>query len=353
MAYYAGLDVSLEQTSVCVVDEAGVVVLERRVGTEPDAIGACLAALPAAPARVLLETGGLTPWLWHELSGRGLVVHCIDARRAKAQLALRPAKTDRNDARGLAEIARMGWYAHVRVKSLDHHALRAKLAARAHLVATGRDLGNQLRGLLRAFGLRVGKGKGQAFERRVLALVADCPALQPVAASLAPSADVVSARSAKLLAARRAVRTEVERLDRVLLPAARRDATCQRLMTVPGVGAITALAYQSTIETPSRFRRAREVGAYVGLVPRRHQSGELDRSGRISKQGDALLRGYLYEAATVLLTRLQRPCALRTWGRALAERIGTKKARVAVARKLAVLLHHLWSHKEDFRWAAA
>ncbi|MGH6915402.1 MAG: IS110 family transposase, partial [Geminicoccales bacterium] len=236
MAYYGGLDVSLEQTSVCVIDEAGAVVLERRVATEPEAIAAALAALPQTPARVLLETGGLTPWLWHELGARGLVVHCIDARRAKAQLALRPAKTDRNDARGLAEIARMGWYANIRVKSLDHHALRAKLAARAQLVATARDLGNQLRGLLRVFGLRVGKGKGQAFERRVLTLVADCPALQPIADAL--------------LAARRAVRAEVERLDRALLRQARADATCQRLMTVPGVGAITALAYQSTIEEP-------------------------------------------------------------------------------------------------------
>jgi transposase len=202
MAYYAGLDVSLEQTSVCVVDETGLVVLERRVATEPEAIAGGLAALPAAPARLLLETGGLTAWLWHELSARGLVVHCIDARRAKAQLALRPAKTDRNDARGLAEIARMGWYANLRVKSLDAHALRAKLAARAELVATARDLGNQLRGLLRGFGLIVGKAKGR-FEQRVLILVADCRALQPVADSL--------------LAARRAILAEVERLDRVLL----------------------------------------------------------------------------------------------------------------------------------------
>jgi transposase len=100
--------------------------------------------------------------LWHELGGRGLVVHCIDARRAKTQLALRPHKTDRNDARGLAEIARMGWYANIRVKSLDHHALRAQLAARAELVATAPDLGNQVRGFLRSFGLLVGKGKGQA-----------------------------------------------------------------------------------------------------------------------------------------------------------------------------------------------
>jgi transposase len=339
MAYYAGLDVSLEQTSICVVDEAGAAVRERRVATEPEAIAAALATLPELPARVLLETGGLTPWLWHELGARGLVVHCIDARRAKAQLALRPNKTDRNDARGLAEIARMGWYAQVRVKRLEHHALRAKLAARAQLVATARDLGNQLRGLLRAFGLRVGKGKGGAFEERALTLAAGCPALQPVADAL--------------LAARRAVRAEVERLDRVLLREARADAICRRLMTVPGVGPITALAYQSTIEDPMRFGRARDVGAYVGLVPKRHQSGEVDRSGRISKQGDALLRGYLYEAATVLLTRLQRACALRDWGRALADRIGTKKARVALARKLAVLLHQLWSHQEDFRWAPA
>jgi transposase len=339
MTYYAGLDVSLEQTSICVVDEAGAVVRERPVATEPEAIASMLATLPAAPARVLLETGGLTPWLWHELGARGLVVHCIDARRAKAQLALRPAKTDRNDARGLAEIARMGWYANVRVKSLDAHALRAKLAARAHLVASARDLANQLRGLLRCFGLIVGKGKGRAFERRALALVADCPPLQPVADAL--------------LAARRAVRAEVERLDRVLLRGAQGDSTCRRLMTVPGVGPITALAYQSTIEDPSRFGSSRDVGAYVGLVPRRHQSGEVDRSGRISKQGDALLRGYLYEAATVLISRLQRPCALQAWARALAARIGVKKARVALARKLAGLLHPLWTREEDFRWATA
>jgi transposase len=285
MAYYAGLDVSLEQTSVCVVDEAGAVVLEWRVATEPEAIAACLAALPAAPARLLLETGGLTPWLWHELSARGLVVHCIDARRAKAQLALRPAKTDRNDARGLAAIARMGWYANVRVKSLDHHALRAELAARAHLVATARNLGNQLRGLLRAFGLRVGKGKGQAFERRVLALVADCPALQPVADGL--------------LAARRAVRAEVERLDRVLLRAARRDATCQRLMTVPGVGAITALAYQSTIETPSRFRRAREVGPMSGWCP-----GAISRGNSTARGGSP---NRAMRSCAAIYTR-RRPC---------------------------------------------
>jgi transposase len=336
MTYYAGLDVSLEQTSVCVVDDGAAVVLERRVATDPTAIAACRAGLPVPPARLLLETGGLTPWLWHELGARGLVVHCIDARRAKAQLALRPAKTDRNDARGLAEIARMGWYANVPVKRLDAHALRAKLAARAHLVATARDLGNQLRGLLRCFGLIVGKGQGK-FEQRVLTLVQGCPALRPVADAL--------------LAARRAVLAEVERLDRMLLREARDDVTCRRLMTVPGVGPITALAYQSTIEGPGRFGRARDVGAYVGLVPRRHQSGEVDRPGRISKQGDALLRGYLYEAATVLIGRLQRPCALRTWARTLAGRIGVKKARVALARKLAVLLHHLWSRGEDFRWA--
>jgi transposase len=232
----------------------------------------------------------------------------------------------------------MGWYANIRVKSLDHHALGAKLAARAELVATARDLGNQLRGFLRSFGLLVGKGKGQ-FESRVSTLLANCPALKPVADAL--------------VAARRAVFAEVEHLDRVLLREARDNATCRRLMTVPGVGPITALAYQSTIEDPMRFDRARDVGAYLGLVPRRHRSGEVDRSGRISKQGDALLRGYLYEAATVLISRLQRPCALRAWARALAERIGVKKARVALARKLAVLLHHLWRHQEDFRWASA
>ncbi len=295
MAYYAGLDVSLEQTSVCGVDEAGAVVLERRVATEPDAIAACLAALPAAPARLLLETGGLTPWLWHELSGRGLGVHCIDARRAKAQLALRPAKTDRNEARGLAEIARMGWYANVRVKSLDHHARRAKLAARAERVATARDLGNQLRGFLRSFGLLVGKGKGR-FEQRILTLVASCPALEPAADAL--------------LSARRAVLAEVERLDRSLLREARQDATCQRLMTASlapsadvvsarsakGVGPITALAYQST----RRGLAGRATSAPIsGWCP-----GAISRA-RSTARGGSPSRGMRFCAATCMR---RRPC---------------------------------------------
>jgi transposase len=300
MTYYAGLDVSLEQTSVCVVDEAGVVVLERRVATEPAAIAAALAALPQAPARVLLETGGLTPWLWHELGGRGLVVHCIDARRAKAQLALRPAKTDRNDARGLAEIARMGWYANIRVKSLDHQALRAKLAARAQLVTIARDLGNQLRGLLRTFGLRVGKGKGQAFEQRVLALVADCAALQPVADGL--------------LAARRAVLAEVERLDRVLLRDARADATCQRLMTASlapsadvvsarsakGVGAITAPGI-----IRARSRRRAGFGGPARSAPMWGWCHDATSRARSTARGGSRSRATRSSAATC--TR-RRPC---------------------------------------------
>jgi transposase len=270
MAYYAGLDVSLEQTSVCVVDEAGAVVLERRVTTEPAAIAAGFAALPAAPARLLFETGGLTPWLWHELSGLGLRVHCIDAHRAKAQLALRPNKTDRNDARGLAEIARMGWYVNIRVKSLDHHALRAKLAARAQLVATARDLGNQLRGFLRSFGLVLGKGTGR-FEQRVLTLVASCPALQPVADALR--------------AARRAVLAEVERLERVLLREARDDVTCQRLMTAslaPSADVVSARSAKGSARSPRWPTKARS-RIRAGLGARGTQGRSIARAGSRSR----------------------------------------------------------------------
>jgi transposase len=147
------------------------------------------------------------------------------------------------------------------------------------------------------------------------------------------------------------VRREIAGLTRKLLALARTNDASRRLMTVPGIGPINALAFCAAIDEPSRFRRSRSVGAYFGLTPRRYASGEVDWTGRISKYGDAMVRTYLFEAAGVLLTRVPQWCKLKAWGHRLWKRIGFKKAKIAVARKLAVILHRMWRDGTDFIWS--
>jgi transposase len=264
-------------------------------------------------------------------------VICIDARHAKAALSLQINKSDRNDAVGLARIMQCGWYKEVQVKSLPCHEVRALLNSRAQLVKAKRDIENQIRGLLKNVGLVVGAGKGNVFRRRVEALVDEQGLLWEAVRPL--------------IEVREMLRREIAGLYRKLVHLARNDANTRRSMTVPGVGPITALAFQSAIDDPSRFRRSRSVGAYLGLTPRRHASGEVDWSGRISKRGDGMVRSYLFEAAGVLLTRVPQWCKLKAWGHRLWKRIGFKKAKIAVARKLAVILHRMWRDGTDFQWS--
>jgi len=230
-----------------------------------------------------------------------------------------------------------GWYKEVRVKDLDSHALRALLASRALLVELKRNLENQIRGLLKNFGLVIGRAKMNTFTTRATELLDGRPEL---AAAVEP-----------LLKARDALARQIEGLDRKVLRLARSEPQVRRFMTVPGVGPITALCYLATIDDPSRFKKSRSVGAYVGLTTRRYASGETDRTGRISKCGDEMLRNYLYEAANVLLTRVAKWSALKAWGMRIAKRRSMNKARVAVARKLAVILHRMWVDGTEFSWS--
>ena len=334
MSHYVGLDVSLEQTNVCVLDGSGTVAFEGKVGSTPEAIAACVARRAPEAVTVAFETGPLSTWHYHALEELGVPVMCLDARHARAALSLRLNKTDRNDARGLAELVRMGWYREARVKSVASHRVRGVLSARHQLTQMRRDLENQMRGIARTFGVIVGKGSGVALASRVRRLVADDGAL---AAIVAP-----------LLVVHGTVLAELAELDAAVLDMARGDDRCRRLMTVPGVGPITALTFVATIDDVTRFGSSTDVGAYLGLTPRRHQSGAVDRGVRISKCGDTTLRALLYDAAHVLLTRVKRDSALRSWGLALKHRIGAKKAKVAVARKLAVVLHAMWADGTTF-----
>ena len=338
MERYVGMDVSLKETSICVVDGNGAIVNEGTVMSEPAAIAAFLEAKAVGARRIGLETGPTTTWLWHKLRALGVPVICIDARHAKAALSLQINKSDRNDAVGLARIMQAGWYREVQVKSLRCHEVRAALNSRALLVKIKRDLSNQIRGLLKNLGLIVGKAHGNVFTRRVEELVAEHPHLQQAVGPL--------------LAVRERVGREIAKLDRKLLALARDNEDSRRSMTMPGIGPITALAFQAAIDEPARFRRSRSVGAYLGLTPRRHASGEIDWTGRISKCGDQMVRTYLFEAAGVLLTRVPQWCRLKAWGLRLSKRIGFKKAKIAVARKLAIILHRMWRDGTDFQWSS-
>jgi transposase len=245
-------------------------------------------------------------------------------------------KSDPNDARGLAELIRVGWYREVRVKSDDSQAIRSLLIARSRLVSIRRDLENQVRSLLKEIGLLFPRAIGGQFRTHVLRLLDDKHVLRSIVEGL--------------LAVHEQVEGQQAVLDKRVRDEAKADETTRRLMSVPGVGVVTALAFRHTIDDPTRFRSAQTVGAYLGLTPRRKQSGEQDHNGRISKWGDRLLRTYLFEAASVLLHRTQRWSALKAWGTRLMKRVGAKKAKVAVARKIAVILHCIWTDGTQFEW---
>jgi transposase len=253
---------------------------------------------------------------------------------------LRRNKTDARDAETLAQLVRTGWYREARVKGWAAHAVRHLIGARAQLVGISTDLSNRLRGVLRTFGLRVTGRAGGAFEAKVRGQVEGRPEMAAVAEPP--------------LAAWRAVREQVAALDRAPIEAVKGDAACRLLMTCPGVGVAVAAGFAAAVEAPGHFRRSRSVGAYLGLTPGRHQSGEIDRSAGVSKRGDKLLRSHLFEAAACLLIRVQRAPALKAWGLALLQRLGFKRAAVAVARKIGVALHAMWKENEPFEaWPGA
>jgi transposase len=327
MRYFTGLDVGLKSSALCVVDETGSIVREAKVDSSPETVAKALQGHEVET--LVMETGGLSDWLAAGLRKLGLKAVVICARRARAAGEAMAVKTDRGDARLLAELARTGFYREVHVKSREAQEGRALLVARAGLVAAGRDAENRIRGLLRRFGLRLACLTGDRFAARVREALRDVP--ETLALAVEPMLEVAAT-----------ARAGAAGLKREITRRARADTTCQRLMSVPGVGPLVAYGYRMTIDEARRFESARRVGAYLGLTPGRFQSGAVDRALPLSKAGDSLLRTLLYEGATSLLARSAKQCALRRWGLGLAKRLGVKKARVAIARKLAVILHVIW-----------
>jgi transposase len=338
MEHHVGIDVSLELSSVCVLDAAGKPVREAKVASEPEALVGYLRGLGVVIARVGLEAGPLLQWLYDGLREAGYDVVLLETRHVKAALSAMAVKTDRRDARGIAQLLRMGWYRPVHRKSVPSQEIRALLGARKQLQvkAMDLDLEQTLRGLLRGFGLKVGDVSRGKLPARVRELTAGHAMLERIVEPL--------------LAAREAIWREFARLRREVLAIVKEDQVCRRLMTCPGVGAVVSLTYKAAVDDPGRFKKSKAVGAFFGLTPKRYQSGETDIAGCITRIGDAAVRSALHDAANVLLTRETRFSTLKRWAVEVAKRRGMRRAKVALARKLATVLHRIWVDGTEFRW---
>lgn len=333
MREYIGLDVSMKDTAVSIRRD-GQRIWRGKCPSDPQLIAELIRKRAPDAKRVVFETGPLSVWFYHALTEEGLPAICIDARHAKKALDMAPNKTDANDADGLAHLAEVGFYREVRVKGYDSMLTRTLIAARTRLVRISTELSNQIRGLMKTFGLVVPAASGGRFIEHIHRLLVDQEALARI---ILP-----------LLDAWRSIRVRAAELGRQLLASARHSQQCQLLMSISGIGAITATSFIAAIEDPAHFKTSRAVGAWLGLTTRRYQSGEVDYDGHISRRGDPHLRGLLYESAVVILTRSRVDSGLRTWGLKLREKVGFKRAAVAVARKLAVIMHSMLKSGELF-----
>jgi len=334
MEYYAGIDVSLESASLCVVDATGQIVCEAKLASEPEVLIGWFRDLGLAVTRIGLEAGPLSQWLYAGMRDAGLAVELLETRHVRNAFKAMPVKTDRKDARGIAQLMRLGWFRPVHCKSLPAQEVRALLTARKLLQMKNHDVEMSLRGVLRGFGLKVGRTTPRTFAGRIRELVTGHATLSTVAEAL--------------LSARGTLFEQCQKLEKRLRSLAREDGRARLLMTAPGVGTIVALTYAAAIDDPSRFRSSKAVGAHFGLTPKKYQSGETDVTGRISKIGDGGVRTALYEAANVILTRPVKGSTLRSWAMRVATRAGMRKAKVAVARKLAVVLHRMLADGASF-----
>ena len=337
MSVFVGLDVALNSVSICIVDESGAPVWQGKSPSEPPPLIAALLLHRENIVQVGIEACPLSEWLYGALRDAGFPVVCIETRHTQRFLSSRPNKTDRSDARGIAEMMRLGHYRAVHVKSLASQRIRTVLAARSRLVEQIIKIENTIRGLLKIYGLKVGSVHRCTFAARIEALLQRAPELR---LGIDP-----------LLEVRNVMRRQKVLLDRKLSLAARGDETCRRLMTIPGVGPIVSLAFKATIDDPSRFKNAKSVAAHLGLTPRIYQSGEIELVGNISKCGDMLMRHLLYEAANSHLRIAKKSSALKAWAMTLLPRIGAKKTCVAVARRLAIIMHRMWVDRTDFNAA--
>ena len=333
--YYAGLDVSLKETFVSIIDENGTIIHEQSVPSEVDALSTYLKKTNFSFERIGIESGQLSIPLCKGLIQQELPATCVDARHMATALSARINKNDKNDARGIAQMLRVGLYKEVLVKSDEACEVKFLLGSRRHLVSTRHELMGTIRGLLKIYGITLGT-KAHFCEK--------------VRVSLSQLSVSVQRSVESILSSLQEIERSLDQLTHDLIEIGKEDDICKRLMTVPGVGVMIAMTYKAAVDCPERFNNSYAVGAYFGLTPKQYASGEIDRHGSISKMGSKECRTLLYEAAQVLLTRTGTHSVLKAWGLKLMQKKGRKKAIVAVARKLAVVMHRMLISKKDFRY---
>lgn len=336
MRHFIGLDVSMKETSVCIVDEQGRVVRESREKTCPLQLASAIKKAGLSVEKIGIESGSLSHWLVTQLQKLDLPAICIDSRQMGALLALKINKTDKNDARVIANAMRTMTYQEVKLKSQKDIELSTLLTARATLVSQRTTLKNTIRGMLKSYGIRLKTVGKKTFIVAVKTAIQDqCSIVQEGIEAVLAIYEVVDAK--------------IIPLEKRLVAIAEEDEDAKLLMTIPGVGAITALNFKVTIGDPERFKDSRNVGAYVGMTPRQYSSGEVERQGRISKCGCKQTRSLLVAAATVMLIRTKSWSKLKAWGLKIYRKKGMKKAAVAVGRKLAVIMHRMMKTREAYR----
>jgi transposase len=340
MKYYAGLDVSLKEISICVVDDDGEIMARGTAPADPDGVAGWFKNRSLNPKRIVHESGQLSIWLQRGMTRIGLPAICIDARKAHKSLSARLNKSDSADAEGLEQLARTNWFTPVHIRSEDSDRLRSLIVARERLIRLRKDLEGHIRGMLKTFGIRM-TGVGQGRQRQ---------GFRDQLAAAGETDPVLRAIADWFIAAHSTLCEAAADLERVVKAKAKSHPVARRLMTIPGVGPIVSLSFVALVDDPSRFSKTSDVGAFLGLTPRRHQSGEMDWSGRVSKCGDAAMRGLLFEAASCVIRQVKRFCSLKSWAVRLAGRRGFRKAAVATARKIAVLMLTLWKTETDYQW---
>lgn len=326
--YYVGLDVGLKKTAVCVVDNKGTQLMACEVATDVTVMDQALSRFNKDALQLGLETGQLSIPLTRGLRDIGYDAVCMDARQVAAALSTVVNKTDANDARGIAHLLRCGLYREVHVKSAEAVDKRVLLSSRKQLLVQAAAMESSIRGLLKLYGVVLGPARRSTFIPRIKEAMQSIDAL-------------ARAGIAGLVEALEACRDSLRWLDRTLKEHAASDKRSALLMSMPGIGPLNAIGFISTMDEATRFDDSRQVGAYLGLTPRQNSSGEVERYGRISRCGPAHTRAMLYEAAHCLLHFYKGPSQLKRWGQKLAKKKGMKRAIVAVARRMAVIMHRM------------
>jgi transposase len=335
MKYYVGLDVSQKTTYLCIIDESGKTVNEAVVETDPIIILNYLSKNNFIDVLIGFESGSFSHYLTRVFVQQGQNPVCMDARKLKPFLDIKINKTDKNDARGIAEALRLNLYSVVPYKPQEEIDKSVLLAARRALINQQTTLKNTVRGLIKNNGLKMGAVSPKKFSETVKKVIKD-------------SSELFVSGIINLLNAFDAIVEEISKIDKKVIEIANKDSNVKRLKTIPGVGDITALSFVTEVYDPKRFKTSKAVGAYFGMTPTQYQSGETKKQGRISRCGSRDMRFLLTEAAIVLLMRSKKWSKLKAWGLKIMKKKGVKKATMAVGRKLAIIMHRMMITQSDF-----